>query len=45
MSTPVQLATPVETPWRRLDPRMLVIGVRSSWLTIDRKSSLMRVAR
>ena len=26
MSTPVQLATPVETPWRRLDPRMLVIG-------------------
>jgi putative membrane protein len=26
VSTPVQLATPVETPWRRLDPRMLVIG-------------------
>jgi putative membrane protein len=26
VSTSVQLATPVETPWRRLDPRMLVIG-------------------
>ena len=31
MSAPAPTAPTVETPWRRLDPRMLVIGPLTGW--------------